>query len=152
MKIGRGGKSGGGPGLSRSDKGKGKTTDSGTKVEFSAAVAEAQQVERERDLAELISEIETQAANLVKRRADGELNKYRDLITRFMKRVVSESYQMTEVPSAFFMENSKVFVVARRVEEKLLQLAEQIHDKTVDATQIAATTSEIRGLLLDMEI
>lgn len=119
-------------------------------AKFVAAIESATESAIRRDRDELITEIEEQAKVLVKKRTVSEMTRYRELITVFMKRVVGESYQVSEITSARFLENNKVFMIARQVEEKLIEMAEKIKAGTADALAITAATSEIRGLLLDI--
>lgn len=122
------------------------------KPSFVEAISDAKQGAVDRDRDELIAKIEEQAARLVKRKTVTEMDKYRELITEFMKMAVGESYEMKEIPSARFLDNNKVFLIAKKVEEKLLEMAEKIREGTAEAMAITVATSEIRGMLLDMKI
>jgi len=117
---------------------------------FVEAITEAKQGAVNRDRDELVTRIEEQARTLVKTRTVTEMTKYRELIAEFMKKVVGESFEMKEIPSARYVENNKVFVVAQKIQETLLDLAEKIRAGTAEALAITAATSEIRGLLLDI--
>jgi uncharacterized protein len=147
MKIERGGKGEGGGSPVRPSGPRDKGAEPAKFVEAIESATDAA-VRRDRD--ELMREIEEQARVLVKRRTMTEMTRYRELIAGFMKTVVGESYQVSEVPSARFLENNKVFLIARKIEEKLLEMAERIQAGTADALAITAATSEIRGLLLDI--
>lgn len=117
---------------------------------FVEAISEAKQGAVNRDRDELVARIEEQARTLVKTRTVTEMTRYRDLIAEFMKKVVGESFEMKEIPSARYVENNKVFVVAQKIQQTLLDLAEKIRAGTAEALSITAATSEIRGLLLDI--
>lgn len=122
-----------------------------TGASFVEAISEAKKDAVERDHDKLVTEIEEQARLLVKKRTITEMTKYRELVTGLMKRIVEDSIEMKEVPSAKYLENQKVFVVAKKIEEKLLELAEKIRSGTAEALEIVAATSEIRGMLLDIK-
>jgi uncharacterized protein YaaR (DUF327 family) len=147
VKVERGGKAAGGQSPVRQAGAREKGADP---AKFVEAIESATDSAIRRDRDELIREIEEQAKALVKRRTVGEMTRYRELIAGFMKTVVGESFQVTEVTSARFIENNKVFIIARRIEEKLIEMAERIQAGTADALAITAATSEIRGLLLDI--
>lgn len=102
------------------------------------------------ELDDLVRRLDEQGQVLVKRQTVTELEKYRELVTAFLSRVVKDAYRVEEIPSAFFLQNNKVFVYARKVEEKLALLAEEVRRGNADALSITAATSEIRGLLLDL--
>lgn len=103
------------------------------------------------DRVELLRQIDEQAQVLLKKRTVTELEKYRSLVTAYMKSVVGDSFKVEEVPSARVIENDKVFIVARKIEAKLLELTDQLLAAHAPAIEIAAATSEIRGLLLDLK-
>ncbi|RMH55695.1 MAG: DUF327 family protein [Candidatus Hydrogenedentota bacterium] len=105
---------------------------------------------REAELEELLREIEERGERLVERRTETELVAYRDAVKEFMARVVGEGWVIEEIPSARFMENNKVFLIAKTVKKRLLDLAEEIRREQSDAMTVTALTSEIRGLLLDL--
>lgn len=113
-------------------------------IRTAAAAAETASIEA------LIASIEEQGRHLVKRPTPGNLDRYRELILDFMKRVVGEGFSTESIPSARYMENNKVFVVARKIEERLHELAERIASGQTDAMALMAATSEIRGLLMDL--
>lgn len=117
---------------------------------FVTALEGATQDSINQDLDDLYRRIEEQADVLVKKRTDTELTKYRELIGEFMKGVLEKGFKVAQINSAHFMENGKVFVVAQRIEEKLLQMADKIAGGKAEAMEIAAATSEIRGLLFDL--
>lgn len=134
--------------MARAPTGPSKGKDSSRFVEAIESAADKQVT---KDLDDLFAKIEEQAALLVKKRTVSELEKYREMITTFINTAVQRGLKINEVPSARFMENSKVFIVARQVEEKLLAMAEKIRAGGAQAIEIAAATSEIRGMLLDMK-
>jgi len=117
---------------------------------FVAALEGATQDSINQDLDDLYRRIEEQADVLVKKRTDTELTKYRELIGEFMKGVLDKGFKVAQINSVHVMDNGKVFVVAQRIEEKLLQMAEKIASGKAEAMEVAATTSEIRGLLFDL--
>ncbi len=121
-------------------------------VPFSDALAGVERTQYTAELDDLVRRLDEQAEVLVKRQTVTELEKYRELVTAFLARVVKEAYRVEEVPSAHFLQNNKVFVYARQVEEKLALLAEEVTRGNADALSITAATSEIRGLLLDLRV
>lgn len=158
MKIERGGGAGGSS-ASAGARGAASGTASSANVSAasgvsSAAFAEAldgaQAVQVSAELDELIRRIDEQAVALVQKRTVTELEKYREMVTSFLSLVVKRGWKVEEIPSAHFLDNNKVFVRARKVEEALLELAERIREGNAEALKVTAATSEIRGLLLDL--
>ncbi len=146
MKVERGKKGGDGGGPSRAQA---RKVEGGSKFVEAISAATDRAVEKDQD--RLFTMIEEQANILVKKQTVGEMTKYRDLVTDFMKLVVEGSLQTGEIPSAHFRASGKVFIITRRIEEKLLEMAEQIRSGTAQAMAITAATSEIRGLLMDIK-
>lgn len=151
MKVERGGKSGGGAPTSSPSSGRASRSEASGPA-FATALEMVEHAGATAALDELLRQIEEQADVLVKHQTVTELTRYRELVTGFMKKVLKDGFQVEEIPSAHFMETNKVFVIARRIQEKIEKLAEGVATRTADATAIAAATSEIRGLLLDLTI
>ncbi len=119
---------------------------------FVKAIEAATEKSVEADIDGLFGEIEIAADLLVKRRTLAELEEYRRLVASFMKMVTEKGLEVKEVQSARFLENNKVFLIAAQIEKKLLDLAEKVRTGNAAALDVAAATSEIRGLLMDMRI
>lgn len=119
-------------------------------VSFADSIRSATESAEKASIDALIASIEEQGRELVQRPTPGNLDHYRSLVLDFMKRVVGEGFSTESIPSARYLENNKVFVVARRIEERLHELADKIASGQTDAMAIMAATSEIRGLLMDL--
>ncbi|MBL4889559.1 MAG: YaaR family protein [Candidatus Lindowbacteria bacterium] len=152
MKISSGGKSTESTSGKRSKKtsssSEGKT-ESASKT-FAATVSEVESDVHEQEIDELFAEIQEKAEVLVKKQTDTALQEYKDLVSKFLKKVIGENVKITEITSTFFMENSKVYVLAKNIDQGLADLAEQVHSGNPDAMKIAAKSSEIRGWLIDI--
>jgi len=119
---------------------------------FIEAISEAFDKEIEEDLDKLIERIDKSAENLVNKRTAAALSEYKQLITTFMQIIIERGMKIKEIPSARFMETNKVFIIASKVENGLLELAEKIKDKNTTALEIASITSDIRGWLFEIRI
>lgn len=119
-------------------------------AEFTEAIQAAARREESADLKDLLRRIDEKAELLVERRTDSALSEFRQLVAEFMKRAIKESLRVVEVNSARFLDNSKVFIVARTIEEKMKAMADELVSGKADALSIAAKTSEIRGMLMDL--
>lgn len=146
MKIERGGKGSRDAGPSRTQA---RKAEGESKFVEAISAASDRAVEKDRD--RLFAMIDEQAKVLVRKRTVTEMTKYRDLVADFMKLVVEGSLETREIHSTHFRVNSKVFIITRQIEEKLLGMAEQIRSGTAQALSITAATSEIRGLLMDIK-
>lgn len=155
MKVDRGGKSAPSTGSATSGSqplsgASGRVRDL-TAPTFADALAGLERARAASEMEELAARIDAQAAMLVKRRTITELERYRELVTEFLRRVVASAWKVEEIPSAHFLQNNKVFIRARQVEEKLVALAERIREGNAEALAVTAATSEIRGLLFDLQ-
>lgn len=148
MKVSRGGKRGESFASASSASNKNRTEKSNFVEAINNAIIEG----TEKDLDELTNKINTAAENLINKRTASSLDEYKSFVTSFMKLVIDKAMKVKEIPSVRFMETNKVFMIATKVEEKLLELAEKIKEGKSNAIDVAATTSEIRGWLFDMRI
>lgn len=123
--------------------------DGGTFTEALEGAAATAKSENDAALDELLEKISAAARALSERQTLAEVGAFRELVRSFLDRVVS-SYRVDEVPSARFLENQKVFLVVRKVDEALDALSAEVLSGHAGAVSILARTDEIRGLLLDL--
>ncbi|OIO31437.1 MAG: hypothetical protein COS94_04495 [Candidatus Hydrogenedentes bacterium CG07_land_8_20_14_0_80_42_17] len=119
---------------------------------FVEAIRTADEKHAEGELDDLLDKITVAAERLVKKRTASALDEYKSFVSSFMKLVIEKGFKVQEIPSARFMENNKVFMIASKIENKLLELTERIREGNAGAMEIASATSDIRGWLFDMRI
>lgn len=98
----------------------------------------------------LISEIEKQGAVLCRRADMGELQKYREMITRLMNETVSNGFAFHKEGIIGINGRNKVFVTIRKINEKLDEMTQKILNGEAKNLSLLNDVDDIRGLLVDM--
>ena len=104
----------------------------------------------ERYMAGLVSKIDEQGRQLVKKADIKELQKYRELISEFIKEMVSNSYAFDKENSYETRRRHKVFATVNKINAKLEELAQEMLSSQADNLAILNKVDDIRGLILDI--
>ena len=98
----------------------------------------------------LISEIEKQGTILCRRADMGELQKYREMITRLMNETVSNGFAFQKEGRIGMNGRNKVFVTIKKINEKLDEMTQKILGDEKTNLNLLNDVDDIRGLLVDM--
>jgi uncharacterized protein YaaR (DUF327 family) len=98
---------------------------------------------------QVISEI---GRRLSKRKSLADLREFKQKVAEFLKMCISEGLSFKEERFPAHYGQSKVLTIIKKVNEKLLELAETVISENSDSLKIAALVDEIRGLLLDIYV
>jgi uncharacterized protein YaaR (DUF327 family) len=79
-----------------------------------------------------------------------DLRKYRQKIAEFLKMCISQGFCFKEEKFPARYGRSKILSIVKTVNQKLIDLAEQLLSKNRDSLKVMALVDEIRGLLLDL--
>ena len=101
-------------------------------------------------LSELAHEIDDQGKHLLRRTDMAELVRYRELISRLVGTVVSNSFRFTKENVYDMQGRRRVFATIDRINEKLEELAKDVLAQQQDHLAILGRVDEIRGLVLDL--
>jgi uncharacterized protein YaaR (DUF327 family) len=96
---------------------------------------------------QLISE---QGKRLCCKMSFSELKKYKDLISGFLKKCLDSGISCKKEKMSSQYGRTKILTIAKKIDVKLLQLAEAVMSENTDAMRILSLVDEIRGLLLDL--
>lgn len=105
---------------------------------------------KQQELEKLMQEISTQGDKLVRYRTLRELAKFKRLIKSFLKETVSSSFQLQQGHSIGFDGNSRKLTIVKEIDEKLLELTEQVLDEEKKTVDILGLIGEIKGLLINI--
>jgi len=108
-----------------------------------------QKLEVQQSLDEQLLAIDEQANRLATLRTMEELVRYRQRIRAFLQTVVSSALAVEPVRGAD-RRRLRQFYLVERVDELLLQLADEVLNKEVPRLAILARLDEIRGLLINL--
>lgn len=128
----------------------GKHSDPAPSRSFHRQVTTLQQQQHLEHIEKLQSEIFEQG-EVIKKKADiGELQKYRKMISELLNETVSNSFQCVKSDSYSARSGHKLFIVIRKVNDKLDQLTKEILADQTDNLRLLGMVDDIRGLLVDL--
>jgi uncharacterized protein YaaR (DUF327 family) len=87
---------------------------------------------------------------LLKNMSLSDLREYRKKIAEFLKMCISQGFYFKEEQLPARYGRSKILSIVKTVNQKLIDLAEQLLSENRDSLKIMALVDEIRGLLLDL--
>ncbi len=87
---------------------------------------------------------------LAKNMSLSDLREYRLRIAEFLKMCISQGFCFKEEKFPARYGRSKILSIVKTVNQKLIDLAEQLLSENRDSLKIMALVDEIRGLLLDL--
>jgi uncharacterized protein YaaR (DUF327 family) len=79
-----------------------------------------------------------------------DLKEYRQRIAEFLKMCISQGFCFKEEKFPARYGRSKILSIVKTVNQKLINLAEELLSENRDSLKVMALVDEIRGLLLDL--
>ena len=104
----------------------------------------------QRYMSGLVHKIDDQGQQLVKKADIKELQKYRELVSEFIREMVSNSYAFEKENSYEARRRHKVFATVNKINAKLEELAQEMLSEQADNLAILNKVDDIRGLILDI--
>ena len=104
----------------------------------------------QRYLADLLHKIDEQGQRLATKADIGELQKYRELLSEFIREIVSNSYAFNKENSYEARRRHKVFATVNKINAKLEELAQEMLLAQATNLDILNKVDDIRGLILDI--
>jgi uncharacterized protein YaaR (DUF327 family) len=98
----------------------------------------------------LVGKIDEQGRQLAKKADIKELQKYRELISKFIREIVSSGYAFDKENSYETRRRHKVFATVNKINAKLEELAQEMLSNQADNLAILNKVDDIRGLILDI--
>jgi len=120
------------------------------RVEFHRTLSELGAEQHQRHMRGLAEEIDIQGQKLVRKADIKELQKYRELIGKFINETVSNSYAFHKENSYESRRRHKIFATVNKINIKLEELAQKVLSAEADNLAILDKVDDIRGLILDM--
>lgn len=128
----------------------GKHSDPTPNRSFHRQVTALQQEQHLEYIKKLKSKIFEQG-EVIKKKADiSELQKYRKMISELLNETVSNSFQCVKSDSYSARSGHKIFIVIRKVNDKLDELTKEILVNQTDNLKLLGMVDDIRGLLVDL--
>ena len=132
-----------------SSKGKAAKTVS-SESSFTRKLLEAQRAEIKEELGQLLSGIDDQAREIEKSLTFEALEKYRELVRKFVSVVVNDLFAVDEKLSISPAGKKKSLLLIKTIDAELAAMAEEFVKRQSNLLAFMARLDRIRGLLLDM--
>jgi uncharacterized protein YaaR (DUF327 family) len=117
---------------------------------FRHALSTLSTEQHQRYMTVLMHKIDEQGQRLVKKADIKELQIYRELISEFIKEMVSNSFSFDKKSSYEARRRHKVFATVNKINVKLEELAQEMLLAQADNLAILNKVDDIRGLILDI--
>lgn len=98
----------------------------------------------------LLTDIESQGKDLIKRRDLESVLKYKNLVKEFLAIIIKNVYLLKEKSNLTAKGKHNVFVLIENADKALEELAKIALDKEVDNLKILEKVGEIKGILIDI--
>lgn len=123
---------------------------SSTNMRFSTMVQKHDQKLQFDALHKLLSDIQGAGDRLVRSRTFKDLSKYKALVKKFVKEAVDFGMDLKQSQSWNQYGQSRPLKTVQTIDDKLLQLTEDVMNKEKDAITILGQIGEIKGLLINL--
>lgn len=121
-----------------------------TKRNFEAIVqSKAQNMQREQ-LEQLLEDITEQGKKVVRYRSFRDLARFKRMIKQFIEEAVYKGMSVKETHNFNMTNFSHQLITVEKIDEKLIQLTENILDQEKKAVDLLAIIGEIEGLLINL--
>lgn len=101
-------------------------------------------------LSRFLTDIETFGKRLTKSRNFKDLAKFKGLVKRFVKEAVDSGLSHETAKSFDLYGNSRTLGLVKEIDEKLIQLTEEMLDQEKPAIDLLDRIGEIKGLLINL--
>ncbi|MFN2748213.1 YaaR family protein [Bacillus sp. z60-18] len=98
----------------------------------------------------LLTDIETFGKRLTKSRNFKDLARFKGLIKRFVKEAVENGLTLENSRSFDLYGNSRTLSIVKELDEKLVQLTEELMDQEKPSIELLERIGEIKGLLINL--
>lgn len=126
-----------------------KSTNSGN-VRFSAVVQKQDQKMQFDTLNKLLVSIEGAGDRLERSRTFKDLAKYKSLVKKFVKEAVNFGMELKQSQSWNQYGQTRQLKTVKTIDEKLVELTDQVMNKEKDSISILGQIGEIKGLLINL--
>ena len=97
---------------------------------------------------ELLHELKDEEKRFLAKQSLYELNRYKAIVQKILKKILEEGQQTQTLKR--LRRDKADFIIVQKVNSKLLDIAEQITNKTNKAFNLLKAIEEIRGLIFDL--
>ncbi|WP_203556343.1 YaaR family protein [Bacillus sp. B15-48] len=117
---------------------------------FQSILSEKQSQLSQDRLQALFLELEQQGKRLTHSRSLHDIMEYKQIIRNFLKEVVQSGYALEDHQGFHPNGREKQLKIIKQVDEKLIELSEQVLTKQTPSVEILTKLGEIKGLLVNL--
>lgn len=119
---------------------------------FQSAMNEASKELKGVALERLLTQIDEQGKVLTKERTLQNVTAYKRLVKQFLEEAVHHGLTLSEKNSTDRYGRHRTFKLVETIENKLVELQEEILDKEKDGVNLLSLIGEIKGMLVDLSL
>lgn len=105
---------------------------------------------RQQELEKIVQEITIQGEKLARYRTLKELAKFKRLIKGFLQETISGSLKLQQRHSIGFDGTSRKLTIVKEIDEKLVELTEDVMNQEKKTVDILGLIGEIKGLIINL--
>lgn len=120
------------------------------KQNFDQIVQSQTQKIKQQELEKLINDITRQGEKLARFRNFRDLAKFKRMIKQFLEETVYNGYRLNESRNFNLNSYSHKLTTVKKIDEKLVQLTEDLLDQEKKTVDLLGLIGEIRGLLINL--
>ncbi|PKR77480.1 DUF327 domain-containing protein [Halalkalibacillus sediminis] len=117
---------------------------------FQQVVGQETQKMKESEMDRLLSQISDQGEKLAEYRTFKDLAKYKKLVRQFIQEAVQYGLELEQTRSWNASGNNRKLTLVKTIDEKLVQLTDDILDQEKKSIDILDVIGEIKGMLMNM--
>lgn len=121
-----------------------------SKQNFEQIVQSQTQKLKHEELEKLIQDITKQGEKLARFRSFRDLAKFKRMIKQFLEETVYNGYQLNESRNFNMNSYSHKLTTVKKIDEKLVELTEDLLDQEKKTVDLLGHIGEIRGLLINL--
>lgn len=121
-----------------------------SKQNFDEIVRTKSDFMKKNDLQEMVRDIKAQGEKVVRFRSFRDLAKFKRKIQEFLEEAVFDGLSVKETRNFNPTNFSHRLITVEKVDEKLVELTEEVLDKEAKAVDLLAIIGEIEGLLVNL--
>lgn len=118
--------------------------------EFDRLVRSEVQRLKQDGLEKLVGEIEKQGEKVAQYRTFRELAKFKRMVKSFLQDTVSKGLNLEKSTSFSMSGDHRTLALVKEVDEKLVELTEQVMDQEQTSVDLLGMIGEIKGLLVNL--
>ncbi|MBN8208684.1 YaaR family protein [Bacillus sp. NTK071] len=119
---------------------------------FQSVMSEASKELKGMALERLLNQIDEQGKVLSKERTFQNLTAYKRMVKQFLEEAVNQGLTLSERNSTDRFGRSRTFKLVETVENKLVELQEEILEKEKEGVNLLSLIGEIKGMLIDLSL